>query len=61
MSIQVKSIDVYGIEQRLRDNKDKETLNYIKKLNEALTRQQELTNMAISKLKRYAEKYGNIE
>lgn len=61
MSIRVKSIDVYGIEKRLRDNKDKETLQYIKSLKEAYQRQQDLTNMAIAKLKRYAEKYGNIE
>lgn len=61
MSIRVKQIDEYGIEQRLREGKDKETLQYIKALKEALKRQQELTNMAISKIKRYAEKYGNIE
>lgn len=61
MSIRVKSIDVYGIEERLRRDKDKDTLNYIKSLKEALERQQDLTNMAIAKIKRYAEKYGNIE
>lgn len=61
MGIQVKQIDDYGIEQRLRESKDKETLQYIKALKEALKRQQDLTNMAIAKIKRYAEKYGNID
>lgn len=61
MSIQVKSIDVYGIEERLRKDKDKDTLNYIKSLKEAYERQRDLTNIAIAKIKRYAEKYGNIE
>jgi hypothetical protein len=61
MGIRVKSIDVYGIEERLRQAKDKETLQYIKALKEAYERQYLLTNDAISKLKRYAEKYGNIE
>jgi hypothetical protein len=54
MSIRVKSIDVYGIEDRLRkskDPKDKEVLQYIKALKEALKRQQDLTNECISKLR----------
>jgi hypothetical protein len=61
MSIQVKSIDVQTIEERLRKDKDKETLQYIKALKEALDRQRDITNLAISIIKRYAEKYGNIE
>jgi hypothetical protein len=64
MSIRVKSIDVYGIEfrlQRAEDHDSREIWNYVKSLKEALQRQQDLTNQAISKLKRYAEKYGNIE
>lgn len=61
MSIQVKSIDVYGIEKRLMDSKDKETLNYIRALKEALERQELLTRDALFKLRKYAEKYGNIE
>lgn len=54
MSIQVKSIDVYGIEERLRKDQTKEgkeTWNYVKKLKEALERQQKLTAEAISKLR----------
>lgn len=61
MSIKVKSIDVYGIKERLRKDGDKEVLNFIRALQEALERQELLTRDAISKLKRYAEKYGNIE
>lgn len=52
MSIQVKSIDVYGIHDRLRKDKSKEgeeTWNYIKRLNEALVNQQKLTAEVISK------------
>jgi hypothetical protein len=60
MGIQVKQIDVYGLEARLKKD-DKEAMNYINKLKEAYERQRDLTNMAIAKLKRYAEKYGNIE
>lgn len=54
MSIQVKCIDVYAIEARLRADKTKEgkeVWNYVKKLKEALKRQQELTALAISKLR----------
>lgn len=54
MSIQVKSIDEYSIMERLKKDKTKEAkevLNYIRKLKEALKRQQDLTNLAISKLK----------
>jgi hypothetical protein len=61
MSIRVKSIDVYGIEERLRKDKDKEVLNYIRSLKEAYERQCSLTNEAIAKIRRYAEKYGNTE
>lgn len=63
MSIQVRSIDVYGIHERLRKDKSKEgkeVWNYIKRLNEALTRQQELTAHAISKLREYAKKGGDV-
>lgn len=55
MSIQVKSIDVYAIHERLRKDKSKEgkeTWNYVKRLNEALERQKELTGLAISKLRK---------
>lgn len=54
MSIQVNSIDVYGIEARLRKDKSKEgkeVWHYVKKLKEALTRQQQLTALVISKLR----------
>ena len=54
MSIQVKSIDVYAIHERLKKDKTKEgkeTWNYVKQLNEALVRQQKLTGEAISKLR----------
>ena len=61
MSIRVKSIDVYGIKERLRREEDKEVLNLIRALQEALERQELLTRDAIAKLKKYAEKYGNIE
>lgn len=56
MSITVKSIDVYKIEDRLRKDKTpegKETWNYVKKLKEALERQQQLTKLAISKLRNH--------
>lgn len=55
MSIQVKSINVYGIEDRLRKDQTKEgkeTWNYIKKLKESLERQQQLTAETISKLRK---------
>lgn len=48
--MKVKQIDVYGIEDRIRKT-DKETWQYIKALKEALKRQQELTNLAIKKLR----------
>lgn len=52
MNPQVKSIDVYGIEERLRKDKDlKDVWQYVKSLKEALVRQQELTGKVISKLK----------
>ncbi len=54
MSIQVKSIDVYAIEDRLRKDKTKEGIEawqYVKALKEALKRQQELTGTAINKIK----------
>lgn len=54
MSIQVKSIDVYGIEDRLRKSKlpeDKEVLQYIKALKEAYKRQCDITQLAIKKLR----------
>lgn len=53
MSIQVKQIDVYGIEDRLRKSKlpeDKEVLHYINSLKEALKKQRELMAEAITKL-----------
>jgi len=54
ISPQVKNIDVYAIEARLRADKTKEgkeVWNYVKKLKEALVRQQELTRLSISKLR----------
>lgn len=57
MSIQVKSIDVYKIEERLRKDKDlKDIWQYVKSLKIALDRQKELTNLAISKLKKSTTK-----
>jgi hypothetical protein len=58
MSIQVKSIDVYGIHDRLRKDKSKEgkeVWNYVNQLNEALKRQQALTGEAIGKLTRVSK------
>ena len=60
--MQVKSIDVYGIEARLRKSKikeDKEVLHYINQLKEALARQQELTGHAISKIKELSKPLGD--
>jgi hypothetical protein len=54
MSIQVNSLDVYGLEEKLRKSDDplvKEAWHYIKQLKEALKRQQELTAKAIQKLR----------
>lgn len=59
MSIQVKSIDVYGIEDRLRKSKskeDKEVLQYIKALKEAYARQGDLVKMCMSKIKSLTKK-----
>ena len=56
MSIQVKSIDVYGIEDRLRKDKDlKDIWNYVKALKRALESSQETTRKAIGKLREYAK------
>lgn len=56
MSTQVKSIDVYKIEERLRKDKDlADVWLYVKRLKEALVRQQELTGKAISKLREQAK------
>lgn len=60
MSITAKSIDVYGIEARLRKD-DKETWNYIKKLKEALTKQQELTGIAIGKIRELSTELRRIK
>lgn len=55
MNIQVKSIDVYGIEEKLRKDKDqKDVWQYIQSLKKALEGQQRLTNEAISKLRQLA-------
>lgn len=51
MSITVKSIDVYGIEARLRLEGNKDVLNYIRALKEALGRQQDVTAKAIKRLR----------
>lgn len=58
MCIQVKQIDVYGIEERLRKDKSKEGIavwQYVKALKEAMKKQQELTALAINKLKEQAK------
>lgn len=56
MSIQVKSIDVYGIEERLRkDKSQKDVWQYVQSLKEALKRQQSLTALAIGKLRECAK------
>jgi len=52
--MQVECINVYEIEDRLKKDKSKEgkeVWNYVKKLKEALKNQQNLTQLAISKLK----------
>lgn len=62
MSIQVKSIDVYGIEERLRKDQTKEgkeTWNYVKKLKEALERQQQLTREVVGKLRSVSVEFMN--
>ncbi len=54
MSITVKCIDVYGIKERLRvenTKNSKDALTLIKLLEETLKRQQELTALAIKKLR----------
>jgi hypothetical protein len=64
MSIQVKQIDVYGIEARMRKDKSKEgkeNWHYVKALKEALTRQQRLTGEAISKVKQQAEEINKLK
>lgn len=50
MGIIVKTIDEQAIIKDLKASGKKEAVNYIKKLKEALKRQQELTNLATSKL-----------
>lgn len=63
MSIQVKSIDVYGIEARLRKSKtkeDKETLQYINALKEAHIRKDSLINDLMFKIKSSASKIGDL-
>lgn len=59
MSIQVKCIDVYGIEDRLRKSKDphdKEVWHYIKKLKESAESWKRLTHHAIKKLRECEKK-----
>lgn len=51
MSIQVESIDIIAIKERLR-KEDKEAYWLVTKLEEGLKRQQELTALAISKLRK---------
>lgn len=59
MSIQVKSIDEFGILERLRKSKDpndKEVLEYVKALKEALERQRDITKMALAQLREVSKK-----
>lgn len=51
MSVTVKNIDIYGIKDRLKKADDKETLQLIKALEEALKNQQEYSRHLESKLK----------
>lgn len=52
MSMKVKQIDVYAIEDKLKKDKSLSDIwHYVKALKEALVRQQELTGKAISKLR----------
>lgn len=60
MSITAKSIDVYRIEARLRKD-DKETWNYINKLKESLAKQQELTGIAIGKIRELSTELRRIK
>lgn len=55
-SLQVNSIDEFAIMDRLIKSKDKEVLQYIRALKEALRRQQDLTTLAISKVKQLSNK-----
>lgn len=48
--MQVKAIDVYGIEERIRKT-DKDCWIYIKRLKEANEREKDLTKLAISKIR----------
>jgi len=52
MSIQVKQINEVSIKARLKAIGDKETLNYIRALQEQADKWQELANKAISEVKR---------
>jgi len=59
MSIEVKSIDVYTIEDRMRKDKTKEgkeNWKYVCALKEACERQTELTAKAISKIREISKK-----
>ena len=51
MSIVVKSIDEVAIINDLKKSGKHEAIHYIKCLKEALERQKDLTNLAISKLR----------
>lgn len=64
MSIQVKSIDVYGIEDRLRKDKSpeaKETLQYIKALKENYHRQGDLVKKAMTKIREQAAEIQKLK
>lgn len=64
MSIQVKSIDVYGIEDRLRKDKSpeaKEIWQYIKALKESYQRQGDLVKKAMTKIRQQAEEIQQLK
>jgi hypothetical protein len=65
VSVQVESIDVYGIEKRLKEDKTlKDVWDYVKALKHLCEIQKQTNNKAISKIKEMALKlkeYENIK
>lgn len=61
MSIHANSIDVYGIKTDLIKRGEKKALQLIKCYEEALARQQELTQVCLSKIRDQAQKIRELE
>ena len=62
MSIRVKSIDVYGIEAKVKANPElKDVWQYIKSLKEAHERQKDITNKAIGKLREVSAELSQLK